>query len=93
VTIGVPGLKCKRRPAAERQCKNSSEKELCNYGSTVMPFVVATRTVERGDAFQLGEKRGLDGQVLVFWGGLFYLSANMFIASNCRMINYELERI
>lgn len=53
------------RLAAERLCKNRSEKGLCNSGSTAIQFVIATRIVERGDALQLREKCGSEGQVLV----------------------------
>jgi hypothetical protein len=36
-----------------------------------MPFVIATHIVERGEAFQLGEKCGSDVQILVFLWGYF----------------------
>lgn len=54
------------RPAAERLCKNSSEKGLCNYGSTAVQFVIATRIVERGDAFSCERNVAQKGKFL--WG-------------------------
>jgi hypothetical protein len=86
--IGVPGLKCSRETVQEEFGERIMQ--LREYRNAIR---YCNTHVERGDALQLGEKCGPDGQVLV---GLLYAPANMltlFMSSNYRMTNYELERI